>query len=39
MLKKIDFLKQGVSPIILNNLVYTTTSKEYDPGTLIFKPG
>jgi CRP-like cAMP-binding protein len=39
MLKKIDYLKQGISPVILNNLIYTTPSKEYDPGTLIFKPG
>jgi len=39
MLKKIEFLREGVSPLILNKLVYTTPVKEYDPGQLIFKPG
>jgi len=39
MLKKIDFLKEGVSPLILNKLAYTTPIREYDPGQLIFKPG
>lgn len=27
MLKKIDFLKQGISPVILNKLVYTVRTK------------
>jgi hypothetical protein len=39
MLKKIDYLKEGISTVILNNLVYTTPFKEYEAGTLIFKPG
>jgi hypothetical protein len=39
MLNKIDFLKEGISPVILNKLVYTVRAKQYDPGQLIFKPG
>ena len=39
MLKKIDFLKEGIPPVILNKLVYTIRCRQYDPGQLIFKPG
>lgn len=39
MLRKIDFLKTGISPLILNQLVYTTKWRHYDAGQLIFKPG
>jgi CRP-like cAMP-binding protein len=39
MLRKIEFLKDGISPHILNKLIYTIPSKQYDPGQLIFKPG
>jgi CRP-like cAMP-binding protein len=39
MLKKIEFLKEGVPDVILNKLVYTTPAVQYDPGTMIFKPG
>ena len=39
MLKKIDFLKEGIPSVILNKLVYTIRCRQYDPGQLIFKPG
>jgi len=39
MLSKIDFLREGISQTILNELVYTTPTTEYDVGQLIFKPG
>jgi CRP-like cAMP-binding protein len=39
MLRKIEFLKTGISPLILNQLVYTTPCRQYDAGQLIFKPG
>ena len=39
MLKKIEFLREGVPDVILNKLIYTTPSIQYDPYTLIFKPG
>ena len=39
MLKRIEFLSEGITPNILVQLVYTIPSKQYDKGQLIFKPG
>jgi len=39
MLKKIDFLREGIDPLILNELIYTTPCIQYEAGSLIFKPG
>lgn len=39
MLKKIDFLREGIDPLILNELIYTTPCVQYEAGSLIFKPG
>ena len=39
MLMKIEFLKEGIPPLILNELIYTAPCKQYDSGQLIFKPG
>ena len=39
MLRRIEFLREGISPLILNQLVYTIHSEAKDAGSLIFKPG
>ena len=39
MLKKIDFLREGINPLIINELIYTTPCVQYEAGSLIFKPG
>ena len=39
MLMKIEFLKEGIPPLILNELIYTAPCKQYDSGQLIFNPG
>lgn len=36
MLKKIEFLREGIPPLILNQLIYTVPCKEYEVGQLIF---
>ena len=39
MMKKIEYLRDGITPNILNHLVYKTPTRHYDVGQLIFKPG
>lgn len=39
MMKKIEYFRDGITPSILNHLVYTTPTRHYDVGQLIFKPG
>lgn len=39
MLKKIEFLSEGISGLMINELIYTMKSNQYDMGQLIFKPG
>ena len=39
MLRKVEFLREGIAPSILNQLVYTTPSRVYNAGQILFGPG
>jgi CRP-like cAMP-binding protein len=39
MFKRIEFLSHDIPTSLITQLLYTTPSKQYDKGQLIFKPG
>ena len=39
MFKRIEFLAEGIPQSLITQLLYTTPSRQFDKGQLIFKPG